>query len=316
MLPGSIQTPRDVRASSRARRTLLSLLLCLAACGPSISTLYSTEVPAPGFPAAAPGEPAPASQPLGRVELPPPGEAAIALLDDGLPVWVVRDQEGTARVLAIATNVRPYWGPWVDGAFTQVIWNSARRCFLGARQSYAEDGRMLGYEHDGLGHTSDAWLGTEGYDLIHYRTTPDPASPAHLVVHEPVAGARRTFPPDRPSTCSSIVPSSSVAGGTPEELEQRAVDLASALALPAGRWAVVRAALVLATGQPARICSPPGSRCAPCDPSAPLAPEVRPTREPTVPACTMFNGPLLVRRAPDGLRGVTLLGGGVSSQAM
>jgi hypothetical protein len=238
---------------------------------------------------------------LGIVAVPAAGEAAMDVLDDGTPVWVVHHGDGDTSVLdpAVVTDGYPD-GP-VGLRFLTTWWSGDRR-FEGGGAVFDERGTAVGLPPPG---DIGGWTG-EGTarDMGRYRTE---AAGSGLRVVALDAGEERSFADPNvpwPAGDGDAVPFDPAAAG----LTVRS--LAEAAAQPDGTVSVVDADLVDRDGA-VRFCAIPGPAIADvdrCPADGPVARGVVADRDAT--GFTVWFGPVLVRSEGGGLGDVVSVSAG------
>lgn len=259
--------------------------------------LAAYEGPAP---AGAPTRPAPPEPTTvaGTVELPPQGEAAPRMLDDGTRVWVVHHRDGAVSVLAgeAPADVRTELFS-VRGLSTQVLWYPSARRFGGAGVGggwYDEYGVSL----RGRSVTNLDWFesAVDGSRVsVGQRVGPVPfEKPVTEDATDGAAGQPDWHDHPRQVTALSL-----------EEARRR----------PEGSVVVIDTALVAYSSEPLRLCDAPEAPelwdwdgC-PNDAPKPLDLVLEQTDPDSM---WVWHGPLRARVTNNGFSGITLLGAGHS----
>lgn len=234
--------------------------------------LLEIDVPPADAPTTIPGSDTPDVGPeLGRVPLPPVGEAGSGLLDDGMPVWVVHHDDGTVSALPAVVPGLSLGDSGIEKLWTVVRWSPS--------------GELVGPIR------WDAWgrALTDGrdHDLVNYAAS---VVDGEVVVSQSAA-TRVPGSPEGPADSGG-----DLEGGW---IEPELPPLAALDAIPAG-WSQLDATLVGHAGE-YRVC--------PIDPNAPISetgtcPDDAPLVESfgAAPAGqTSWNyGPLVVEADADG----------------
>lgn len=261
----------------------------------------------------APSVPSAAQTSGGIVTIPAEGEAAVDLLGDGSPVWVVHQPGGAIDVLAVGTprldpDAVPFAPPSVvSGVRSPVSWVPSERVFIGGSVAFDAGGRALGWFPIQVGGAEDAGP-VPVRDLDAYEA--EQLDDDRVRVGALVQGAERTVPanPDVPGFFETDQVRSPL-----RREDDEPVPLAEALALPDGTVALVDVGIVVDGLTPARLCAVPNVPV----PDLPTCPDGSPepvgvtAQDPDPAAYNVEFGPFLARVTEGTL--ADLIGGGGSA---
>jgi hypothetical protein len=236
--------------------------------------------PGPAAPTAAPpATTTPFGDLLGAVALPARGEATIATLTNGTPVFVVRHHDDTISALDPRAAGAADSGNDTDAQHHLVAWTAATRNFLG-RGAWDEYGRRL----DGF-RTSDL----QGFATRVTDDLVEIGSPVPAPLGTPIA-----LTDDPPAMANAAIPLTA-----PITLEQAVAD-------PPGTTALIDATVIV-DPDGARICAVESQAfpILPCPPGAPTADGI--TAQPDF--RTAWFGPLLATRTATGFAHIAPTGG-------
>jgi hypothetical protein len=230
--------------------------------------------PAPPPPPTAP----PFGDLTGQASLPANGEATVATLADGTPVYVVHHHDGTVSALdprAAATDA----GDEPDGEFRIVTWNAATRIFLGGG-AWDEYGRRIdGFRSSDLqGHATRV----DG-DVVEI------GSPVPAPSGSPVAATG-----DPPAMSNTTIPLADP------------ISLDNATALSAGSTALIDASVII-DPDGAHVCTTTSQDfpIEPCPPGSPTVDGIAPIAN----ARHAWFGPILATRTETGFTRIAPTGG-------
>jgi len=223
------------------------------------------------------------------VRLPPRGEMAPAALDDGTPVWVVRDMDDAVTlVVPFATDV--------DGQAMLVPWWSDTKSFRN-RFVWDSHGRLL---------ANAGWsiclgecprvssLPTRGRDFDTYAARPIDGDPERAEVGERIRGREHDIPQE--PLWPELTHSQGDARRWPDG---ETLSIAAALARPDGAMVLLDADAVLLSGDAPRICRR-ASHDPPCPPGSPRIYDMDGAPARGRKTVHTIVGPIYARRFRDG----------------
>jgi hypothetical protein len=252
---------------------------------------------APVHAAASPEQPLRVTGPsAGIVEVPAPGTCALATLDDGTQVFVVRHHDGTTSVLAVDAPA-PSYG--LEAVRRTIHWS--------------DDSRRFDASHDEYG---TAVFGPRQPPLDRYESEPVLGEPTRLAVGRRVPGIQRRTVAPRGHRDPSTPPPAVLEAYL--DLRRRPLPLEEAARLPDGSLVVVDASLIVGGGEPAALCRYADRRKSQprlCPKGSPVPPQLgdgSAFRE----ILFVFYGPMLVRMRGGQFTEVTRLTVSQSAEAV